>query len=64
MQGGSPGRVVTGDDSWQEVVGLNPSTGYLMDIFCINLLLQKLYCLFKNNEKEAGMAISKNCSML
>ena len=25
MQGGSPGRVVTGDDSWQEVVGWNPT---------------------------------------
>ena len=38
LMGGSPGLVVVVDDLCQEVACSNPSTGYWMDNFLIDLL--------------------------
>ena len=57
MLGRSTGLVVMRDDSFREVVGSNPVTIYLMDIFtliccknCYDVCLKRP----KLNEKEAG----------
>lgn len=59
MQGGSPGRVVSGEDSWQEVVGWNPSTGYLMDFFALICCCRNCIVCLKTMKKRLAWPFQK-----